>query len=179
MEFLRKTYISLPLEAVSRGQDPHFVQDNTAAAKDTVLVNGDQEWPGFRLARPAADNAQLRAHHFVLFVPVFIEFHRIYPIPVPGPHQLVEHLERVPLLLLQHVGLQGILVGERARSTTGTWTTNENSGVHTRGNQLYPIVHLGYIGSPIRVGRHRVDFHLWIYAAIENDGEKYELIKFH
>lgn len=87
---------SLPFEAVSSGQDPHFVQDNTAAAKDTVLVNGDQEWPRFRLARSAAYNAQLRAHHFIL-IPVFIEIH---PILV---HELVEYLERVPLLLLQHM----------------------------------------------------------------------------
>lgn len=149
---------SLPFEAVSSGQDPHFVQDNTAAAKDTVLVNGDQEWPRFRLARPAAYNAQLRAHHFIL-IPVFIEIH---PILV---HELVEYLERVPLLLLQHMRFQGILVGKRARPARETWTTDENSGVHARGNQFYPAVHLGYVRALVRIGRHRMDVYLWISAA--------------
>lgn len=149
----------LPFEAVSRGQDPHFVQDNTSAAKDAVLVNGDQEWPRFRLARSAAYNAQLRAHHVIIFISVFVEFH---PIVV---QELVEHVERVPLLLLQHVGFQGILVGKHARPATETRATDENCGVHARGNQLYPAVYLGYVRAPIRVGRHRMDIYLWICAA--------------
>lgn len=149
---------SLPFKAVSRSQDPHFVHDNTAAAKDTVLVDGDQEWPRFRLARPTAYNAQLRAHYVIS---VFIKFHLFHPIPV---HELVKYAERVSLLLLQHMRFQGILVGKRTRSTTETRTTDENSSVHARGNQFYPTVHLGYVRALILIGRHRMDAYLWIFA---------------